>query len=187
MKNHKKYQNYQNYQGDSNTKTYKEFPDTIPLFGVNQILYLDYVLESSLTHKLLKSDFRLMLPQIRKLGIRYLYACLVAVLKYYGRKFLPIKLKTLAERHGFKRLGRISVRWQKTRWGSCSEAANISLNAKLLLLPEYLLDYVLIHELIHTENMSHNQNFKAKMASLVPNYKAYDRELKQIGNYLPIN
>lgn len=74
------------------------------------------------------------------------------------RKALNSRLAELAVTHGFKH-GRVSIRNQKSRWGSCSAQNNISLNQKLYFLPDHLRDYVLIHELAHTKEKNHSQAF----------------------------
>jgi predicted metal-dependent hydrolase len=68
------------------------------------------------------------------------------------------RLKTLAAQHGF-RYQNIGIRNQKTRWGSCSSRNNISLNIHLLNLPDHLRDYVILHELVHTEHKNHSSRF----------------------------
>ncbi len=70
------------------------------------------------------------------------------------------RFKQLAGKHGFT-YNRIFIRNQKTRWGSCSHKNNISLNMKIVRLPEELMDYVILHELAHTRFKNHNNNFWA--------------------------
>ena len=83
-----------------------------------------------------------------------------------ARKILVQKLKTLAERHGFK-VGNVSVRKQKTRWGSCSVDNNISLNINLIHLPQQLMSYVILHELLHTRIKNHGRQFWKELDDLV--------------------
>ena len=75
---------------------------------------------------------------------------------------------TLAGRHGFH-LGRVTVRNQKTRWGSCSADNNISLNINLVHLPTELRRYVILHELLHTRIKNHSRKFWNEMDRLVGN------------------
>lgn len=79
----------------------------------------------------------------------------------------------------------VSIRGQKTRWGSCSNRQSINLNYKLLFLPETLVNYVLIHELCHTIHLNHSPDFWALVAHLEPNYLTYKQELKQSDRFLP--
>ncbi len=88
------------------------------------------------------------------------------------------RLKHLALTHGFS-YNKVTIRCQKTRWGSCSIKNNLSLNAKLIRLPEYLMDYVLIHELVHTNHKHHGKRFWKQMDELLGDARALRRELSQ--------
>jgi len=81
--------------------------------------------------------------------------------------------------------GKISVRGQKTLWGSCSSQKNISLNYKLLFLPDPMVRYVLIHELCHTVHMNHSPEFWALVGENEPDYKRLDQETNKGWRYLP--
>jgi predicted metal-dependent hydrolase len=88
------------------------------------------------------------------------------------------RLKELAAQHGF-RYGRAGIRNQKSRWGSCSLRNNISLNIHLLALPGHLRDYVILHELVHTEHKNHSRAFWARLNGLVGgNAKAFRKEMR---------
>nr|VFJ54247.1 MAG: hypothetical protein BECKDK2373C_GA0170839_104231 [Candidatus Kentron sp. DK] len=89
-----------------------------------------------------------------------------------ARSFLPARLNALAGRVGTKSPSKVSIRGQKTRWGSCSGKGHISLNWRLMLLPRELVDYVLIHELCHLYHMNHSPEFWALVARAVPGWKA---------------
>ena len=71
----------------------------------------------------------------------------------------------------------ILIRGQKTRWGSCSHTGNLSLNWKLLLAPEPVIDYVIIHELAHLKHMNHSQRFWDFVARYCPDWKKYRKWL----------
>ncbi len=81
---------------------------------------------------------------------------------------------------------RMQVRTQKTRWGSCSSRGTISLNARMLLLPAHLVDYLLVHELCHTRHMHHGASFWVLVEAHCPGYRAAERELTVIGRQLPM-
>jgi len=76
--------------------------------------------------------------------------------------------------------GRITIRDQKTRWGSCSSKGNLNFNYRLAYLPEELLDYVIVHELAHRIYMNHSENFWQKVAQYFPDYKICRKKLKEI-------
>ena len=77
--------------------------------------------------------------------------------------------------------GRITVRNQKTRWGSCSEKGNLNFNYLLYFLPKVLLDYVVVHELAHRRHMNHSGEFWAEVEKYFPEYKECRKKLKKIG------
>ena len=94
-----------------------------------------------------------------------------------ARKILNQKLAELATEHDFE-YGKVSIRKQKTRWGSCSSQNNISLNQSLLHLPDDLIEYVLLHELTHTRVKDHSPSFWDKLETVCPDAKEKRRLLK---------
>ena len=89
---------------------------------------------------------------------------------------LPIHLRALAARHELK-VSRVSVRNQRSRWGSCSPAGHICLNWRLILMPDAVRDYVLIHELMHLRRLDHSAHFWRLVASACPDFKTSKRWL----------
>lgn len=87
------------------------------------------------------------------------------------------RLDELAVKHGFT-YNRVFIRNQKTKWGSCSRQNNIGLNVKLVVLPDELIDYVILHELAHTKVRNHSRHFWAYLDGIVENVKALDSRLK---------
>ncbi|MEA3489960.1 MAG: YgjP-like metallopeptidase domain-containing protein [Candidatus Omnitrophota bacterium] len=88
------------------------------------------------------------------------------------------RVDELAREHGFI-FNRLFVRNQKTLWGSCSRANNISINVKLAQLPDELAEYVILHELMHTRIKNHGKDFWRKLDSLVGDAKGLDAKLKK--------
>lgn len=77
--------------------------------------------------------------------------------------------------------GKITVRDQKTRWGSCSQAGNLNFNFRLILAPPEVLDYVVVHELCHRRQMNHSAQFWQEVAQVLPDYRARKAWLTENG------
>lgn len=77
--------------------------------------------------------------------------------------------------------GRITIRNQKTRWGSCSARGNLNFNCLLMLVPEEVRDYVIVHELCHRKEMNHSPRFWQEVGRILPDYRARDQWLKENG------
>lgn len=75
---------------------------------------------------------------------------------------------------------RISIRNQKTRWGSCSKQGNLNFNYKIALLPDHLVDYIVVHELCHLQEFNHSQDFWNLVAKAIPEHKTHRAELKKV-------
>jgi predicted metal-dependent hydrolase len=82
---------------------------------------------------------------------------------------LPARLHELARRHGFAAPA-VSIRNQRTRWGSCSPSGRISLNWRLVQVPPAVCDYVLLHELTHLRHLNHSARFWRELARLCPHH-----------------
>jgi predicted metal-dependent hydrolase len=114
-------------------------------------------------------------------------ACRDALSRWLGRRaqrtLLP-RLAVLACQHGLEYEG-ATVRQQRTRWGSCSRKKTISVNARLLFAPPEAVDYVLIHELCHTVEMSHSPRFWSLVESCDPDYQCHKNLLRELRKALP--
>lgn len=80
--------------------------------------------------------------------------------------------------------GRITIRCQKTRWGSCSSKGNLNFNCLLMLCPEDVRDYVVVHELCHRKELNHSPRFWAEVEKVLPGYKAQRKWLKENGGVI---
>ncbi|MDR1883320.1 MAG: M48 family metallopeptidase [Prevotella sp.] len=79
-------------------------------------------------------------------------------LRYEAKRLFPQKVERLARRCGFT-FSEVKINRSRTRWGSCSSKKNINLSYYCMLLPEYLVDFVILHELCHTKEMNHGERF----------------------------
>jgi predicted metal-dependent hydrolase len=90
---------------------------------------------------------------------------------------LTERLEHFNKEYGFT-YGRISIRDQHSRWGSCSAKGNINFNYKLILLPDELRDYVVVHELCHLGELNHSRKFWALVGQTIPEYKKLQKRLR---------
>ena len=79
---------------------------------------------------------------------------------------------------------KVFIRDQETRWGSCSSKDNLNFNWRLILGPEHVLDYVVVHELVHLEEKSHNEQFWARVRNIYPDYKEANQWLSKNSSQL---
>lgn len=91
---------------------------------------------------------------------------------------LPARVAELADRHGLA-VARVSVRNQRWRWGSCSRAGHICLNWRLVIMPDWVRDYVILHELMHLRRLDHSPRFWKLVAAACPHYEAARAWLRQ--------
>lgn len=98
-------------------------------------------------------------------------------------KIIPDKVRHYAELMGVT-YGRVTIRNQKTRWGSCSSKGNLNFNCLLMCAPEKVLDYVIIHELCHRMEMNHSKRFWLLVEKYMPSYREQVRWLREQGTEL---
>ena len=96
---------------------------------------------------------------------------------------IPPRVKHYAELMGVS-YGRITIRNQTTRWGSCSSKGNLNFNCLLMLAPAEVRDYVIVHELCHLREMNHSAKFWSLVAAMLPDYKEKIKWLKEQGETL---
>jgi predicted metal-dependent hydrolase len=102
-----------------------------------------------------------------------------AKLKPEALKLIEGKIKEFNEKYEFE-YSKISIRNSRSRWGSCSSKKNLSFNYKIIFLPEELQNYILIHELCHTKELNHSENFWKLVARIIPNYKSIRKEIRNV-------
>lgn len=111
---------------------------------------------------------------------------LVAVLKKYAKKYLENRVNELSTQFGLG-FSKISVGSAKTMWGSCNSKNKLTFTYSLILTPQFVVDYIIIHELCHTKVKNHSKTFYNEVQKCMPNYKLAERWLKEnkgIINYL---
>jgi predicted metal-dependent hydrolase len=99
-------------------------------------------------------------------------------LRRLAERDLPPRTRELARLHGIT-IGRVTVRAQKTRWGSCSARGTISLNWRLIHAPPFVQDYLIIHELMHRRQMNHSDRFWKLVAKAFPLWREAEAWLKK--------
>jgi predicted metal-dependent hydrolase len=97
-----------------------------------------------------------------------------------AEKYLCERADVLSRFHTIP-YNRVTVRGQRTRWGSCSRRGNLSLNWKLMILPPEVVDYVVIHELLHTVEMNHSKKFWKLVEERCPVWREHEKRLKETG------
>ena len=107
----------------------------------------------------------------------------LASMKVWAKETIPDQTAFWAARIGVQ-YNRISIRSQHSRWGSCSSKGNLNFNCLLALVPENVLDYVIVHELCHRKHMNHSPAFWAEVARYLPDYEASRIWLKREGSRL---
>ena len=91
--------------------------------------------------------------------------------RYEARRRIEERVRYYSSQYDFgKRVNRITIKDQKSRWGSCSTKCNLNFNYRLIKAPDEVLDYVVVHELCHLKHMNHSQAFWNTVAEIMPDY-----------------
>lgn len=111
-----------------------------------------------------------------------------AFVRWYRQQAATVlteRVASLAARHGFT-WKKVRISSARTRWGSCSSTGTLSFTWRLVLAPPAVVDYVVLHELVHTKVRNHSRTFWLEVARLLPDYKTHVRWLKQYGRKLSL-
>jgi predicted metal-dependent hydrolase len=155
-------------------------PQKAPVSAINEVLRerYDWILEhrqKAMIRKKEKEDFLsdaepITIDEVRELADRM------------QKEFVP-RVREYARKMGIT-YGGITIRNQRTRWGSCSSIGNLNFNCLLMLTPVEIQDYVIVHELCHRIEMNHSKRFWQLVESAMPDYKARRKWLKDEGKYI---
>ena len=109
----------------------------------------------------------------------------IKALSEQARIYIPSRVEHFAQIIGVT-YGRITIRHQKTRWGSCSSRGTLSFNYRLIYGPAGPLDYVVVHELCHLTHMNHSKDFWNMVERIMPDYRIYKQWLREHGQELTL-
>lgn len=98
-------------------------------------------------------------------------------------EYIPKRVKYYAEKENFI-YNKITIKNLVSRWGSCSTKGNLNFNCLLMLTPDYVIDYIVVHELCHLREMNHSEKFWADVEKIMPDYQRAELWLKQNGGNL---
>jgi predicted metal-dependent hydrolase len=161
-----------------------ERPQQITLQAIAETWRVEYRPTAQSTIQILeKKPYQLILKGNTN-DIDYCKAALQQWIAHKARLHFPRWLQTLSREVQLP-FQQVSIRRQKTIWGSCSIRKTISLNSKLLFLPQSLVRYVLVHELCHTVHLNHSPDFWALVGQYEPNYQELDDSLRDARYLVP--
>ncbi|GFM37461.1 zinc protease [Desulfovibrio psychrotolerans] len=158
-----------------------ELPDTVMLRAAGKTVRVVYAFSVRPFSVREKDDI---LELCGRYDAARVHAVLRDWLRHRARHVLVPMLLSLAKEYRIS-VQAVHIRLQRSRWGSCSAAGSINLNARLLFLPEELARYVCAHELAHRVYHNHSPAFWAHLESLMPGAGRLDRELRDAGDFVP--
>ena len=100
-----------------------------------------------------------------------------------AKTVIPKRVRFYAEQMG-ETFGNITIKNQKKRWGSCSSARNLNFNRRLIMAPQEVMDYVIVHELCHLRQMNHSNAFWQEVEMVLPDYKMHKKWLETYAQLL---
>jgi len=158
-------------------------PNKIVLSAINQSWDIHYI-ESSAKMKIITRPHQ----EIVLLGkIKNKILCkklLIAWLKHHAKIHLAEKLKSVSDMTKLS-YSKITIRDQKTRWGSCTKNKSINLNFKILFLPSHLATHILIHELCHTVHLNHSEKFWQLVLKFDPDCQQHRHAVRRVDEFIP--
>ena len=156
------------------------------------VLYLGKKLRLNITHRntdrgrisLVDNELVLIIPS--SYDSATVKEMIIALYKKLLNRIIKERIHEYQKHFKFK-VNKISIRDQKTRWGSCSSARNLSFNYRLMMAPIEVIDYIVVHEMCHLEHMNHSKSFWKKVHEVMPDYKKHEKFLKEKGFLLNLD
>lgn len=159
-------------------------PRQIELRGAGRRVDIEYAPISGARIRLKESDGVLQIGLPAAFSNENLAALLIRWVRTVAREYCETVAAELSQKSGLT-YSKLTIRAQKTRWGSYSSRGTLSLNYKLMFLPPHLLQHVILHELCHSVHMNHSSGFWALLDRVDTNSLAHDQELNDAWKYLP--
>ncbi len=126
---------------------------------------------------------RMKKEQLEESGVNLLGDEEIRELTQRAKEYIPGRVRYFADIMGVS-YGRITIRKQKSLWGSCSAKGNLNFNCLLMMTPEDVIDYVVVHELCHRKQMNHSKVFWNEVGKVLPDYNERRKKLKDYGSIL---
>lgn len=165
-------------------KPHNHLPETVKLTAIGETWTIVYKEDSARKGLSLRAEKRKLILTGAKIERDAVIRKLKDWLRLKVREELFPLAENIAAKHGLE-FGDLLVKSQRTRWASCSQKSNLSLNTKLLFLSPELVRYVLIHELCHTVHMNHSNEFWRLVQAHEPSYNILDRQLRSAWKRVP--
>lgn len=159
----------------------------LPCLGRNYVLEIEENQSDQISVWLDKTVLRMSVPAFLAgdAGKREIVKILELWYAREARKVIPQRVAEINKGFGFA-YNRIAIRNQRTRWGSCSQSKNLNFNWRLLLAPPEILDYVIVHELAHLQELNHSRHFWRLVESRCSYFREARKWLKENGHALSI-
>lgn len=158
--------------------------EKLPYLGQERILDIGVKPRGKTISILLDSDsLRVRLPAGTAATEDTIRAALESWYRAQAKDHILPRVAALAKQHGFQ-YGRVTIKGQSTRWGSCSSQRNLNFNWRLMFAPQAAIDYVIIHELCHLQELNHSRRFWTLVARFCPDYKRWVKWFKANGEQL---
>ncbi len=182
-KHWQEFQEHQTLQAQKEYKSGQEFP----YCGRNLTIRVEEYDLRTIGVKLIQNTLWIYFPRKTSLEKRprYIKEALIYWYKTQARKLFQDKLDHYAMVMGVE-YKKLRIKEQKTKWGSCSDYGNINLNWKVVMAPEAVIDYLIIHELAHLKFLNHSRDFWYVVANYMVDYKKWKKWLKDHGRDLEI-